>query len=379
MKYRKFGSLDWDVSVLGFGCMRLPTKIGQGGPEIDETEAVRMIRHAIDNGVNYIDTAYFYHQGQSEILVGKALQEGYRDKVKLATKLPMFLVNETADYDKYLNEQLQKLQTDHIDFYLFHGIDKECWVDKVLKLGLLEKAEAARRDGRIRHIGFSFHGDHEDFMYILDGYDKWEFCQIQYNYMDIENQAGLAGLKHAASKGIAVVVMEPLLGGKLASAPAVVAEVFNGAETQRTPAEWAFHWVWSQSEVSVVLSGMSSMEQVEQNLVTADESSVGKMTEADLEMIEKVRAIYKGRAGIPCTACGYCQPCPSGVDIPEMFKLYNEGEIYDSFGTSKFVYNTFIPEKIRASNCTQCAVCEEKCPQGIKISEWIPKVHEKLK
>ncbi len=379
MQYRKFGSLDWNASALGFGCMRLPTVSNPGGPDIDENEAIKMIRHAIDNGVNYIDTAYFYHGGKSEIIVGKALQDGYREKVKLATKLPIFNVKGPEDYDRLLGEQLGKLNTGHIDFYLFHGIDKDAWCNTVLKFGLLEKAEAARKDGRIRHIGFSFHGAHEDFMEIVDGYDKWEFCQIQYNYMDIENQAGTKGLKHAASKGIAIVIMEPLLGGKLAVAPKEVVEIFDGSTKKRTPVEWALHWLWSQPEVSVVLSGMSSMDQVTENLLTADASVAGKLDEDDLDIINRVREVYKSRAGIPCTACGYCQPCPQNVDIPEMFKLYNEGVIYDSFATSRFVYNTFIPEKIRAGQCIQCAICEEKCPQGIKISEWMPKVHEALK
>jgi uncharacterized protein len=377
MQYRKFGNLDWEVSALGIGCMRFPTK---GSPaDINENEAIRMVRHAIDNGVNYVDTAYFYHGGNSEIVVGKALQDGYREKVKLATKLPVGNVKGPEDYDRLLNEQLGKLQTDHIDFYLFHGINRDSWRNKVLKFGLLEKAEAAREDGRIRHIGFSFHGAHEEFMEIIDGYDKWEFCQIQYNYMDIENQAGTKGLKHAASKGIAVVIMEPLLGGKLAGAPKEVEEIFHSSAKKRTPAEWALQWLWNQPEVSVVLSGMSTMDQIVENLYSADNSEVGKLDKEDLDIIDKVRNKYRSRASIPCTACGYCQPCPSNVGIPEMFKLYNEGMTYDSFATSHFAYNTFIPEKVRAKQCVQCALCEEKCPQGIKISEWMPKVHEALK
>ncbi|MDP4091587.1 MAG: aldo/keto reductase [Bacillota bacterium] len=377
MQYRKFGSLDWKASALGVGCMRLPTTVNAAG--IDENEAIRMIRHAIDNGVNYVDTAYFYHGGQSEIVVGKALKDGYREKVKLATKLPMGNVKGVEDYDRLLGEQLGKLQTDHIDFYLFHGINRETWRNKILKFGLLEKAEAARKDGRIRHIGFSFHGACDEFMEIIDGYDKWEFCQIQYNYMDIENQAGTKGLKHAASKGIAVVIMEPLLGGKLANAPKDVADIFENSSKKHTPADWALQWLWNQPEVSVVLSGMSNMDQIVQNLYSADASGVGKMDKNDLDLIGKVREKYKSRAGIPCTACGYCQPCPNNVVIPEMFKLYNEGMIYDSFASSHFVYNTFVPEKNRAGQCVQCAICEDKCPQGIKISEWIPKVHEALK
>lgn len=377
VQYRKFGNLDWEASALGLGCMRLPIK--GSSAEIDENEAIKMIRHAIDNGVNYVDTAYFYHGGNSENVVGKALQEGYRDKVKLATKLPVGNVKGPEDYDRLLGEQLNKLQTDHIDFYLFHGINRESFRNKVLKFNLFEKAEAARADGRIKHIGFSFHGAADEFIEIIDGYDKWEFCQIQYNYMDIENQAGTNGLRYAASKGIAVVIMEPLLGGKLAAAPKDVAEVFESSANKHTPAEWALNWLWNQPEVSVVLSGMSNMEQINENLRSADASGIHKLSQEDLDIIDKVREKYKSRAGIPCTACGYCQPCPNNVVIPEMFKLYNEGMIYDSFASSHFVYNTFIPENIRAKQCVQCAVCEEKCPQGIKISELMPVVHEALK
>ena len=258
MKYRKFGKLDYQISALGFGCMRLPTRDNKPmSADIDEHASIRLIRSAIDRGVNYIDTAYPYHNGNSEIVTGKALSDGYRDKVKLATKSPLWFVNSPGDFDKFLNEQLKKLQTDHIDFYLMHGLDKKKWENTVLKLGLLEKAEAAIKDGRIGNLGFSFHDGHASFKPIVDGYNRWEFCQIQYNYMDTENQAGTEGLRYAAGKGLAVIVMEPLLGGRLSIPPPEVRKVFDKYGDKRSPSQWALQWVWSQSEVTSLLSGMT--------------------------------------------------------------------------------------------------------------------------
>jgi predicted aldo/keto reductase-like oxidoreductase len=380
MQYRNFPGLDWQPSALGFGCMRLPTTDGeQRSIHVDEQETSRMIRHAIDNGVNYLDTAYPYHGGMSEKAVGKALLGGYRDRVKLATKLPLGMVRGADDYDRFLNEQLARLQTDHLDFYLFHGLNRARLHDTVLKYGLLARAEAARRDGRIRHIGFSFHGEGDEFIEVIDAYDQWEFCQIQYNYMDIENQAGTKGLKYAAAKGLGVVVMEPLLGGRLATPPDDVQAVFAGTGSKRSPADWALQWLWDQPEVSLVLSGMSTMEQVVQNLAAADSSGPGLLSAADLQVFDLVREKFKSRAVIPCTSCNYCMPCPNGVDIPRVFKMYNEGIIYGQMDSSRFAYNVFFPEKSRADQCIQCRICEEKCPQSIMISEWMPKAHEALR
>ncbi|MDR3738175.1 MAG: aldo/keto reductase [Terracidiphilus sp.] len=379
MQYRRFGSLDWQASALGFGCMRFPTADGDRmSPNIDEAEALRMVRHAIDNGVNYLDTAYPYHGGQSEIVVGKALGDGYREKVKLATKLPVWLVESGADFDRLLNEQLRKLQTDHIDFYLLHALSRGRWREIVLKHDLLTRAEAALADGRIRHLGFSFHDDYESFEEIADGSDLWSFCQIQLNYMDIENQAGVRGLKLAAAKGLAVVVMEPLMGGRLADPPEDIRAAMREFPVRRTPAEWALQWLWDQPEVSVVLSGMTTMEQVKENLSFADRSRVGAFSEAEQALVAEAREKYRARQVIPCSKCGYCMPCPNGVNIPTNFEYFNFAHLYDNVADARFRYRTFLAEPGRSVSCIACGICEEACPQKIAISEWMPKVSELL-
>ena len=375
MQYRNFGKLDFKVSALGFGCMRLPVSDGDRlSPNIIEDEAIGMIRRAIDGGVNYVDTAYPYHSGQSEVLLGKALLNGYRDKVKLATKLPVWMVESSADFDRLLGEQLQKLQTDHIDFYLLHSLNKSRWHDVVLKHNLLGKAAQALADGRIRHLGFSMHDDYACFEEIVNGSNLWDFCQIQYNYMDIENQAGTRGLKLAASKGLAVVVMEPLLGGRLVDPPKEICETMAALPTRRSPVEWALQWLWDQPEVSVVLSGMSTMEQVEDNLRFAAVSRIGAFGPAEHKLIANVRQQYQARTVVPCTRCGYCMPCPNGVNIPGNFDFFNYAHLFDDVPGGKFKYSVFLSEDQRSGSCIECHECEEKCPQKIPISEWMPKV-----
>jgi predicted aldo/keto reductase-like oxidoreductase len=376
MIYRKFGKMDLQISALGFGCMRLPIIDGKSG-NIDQAEATRMIRYAIDQGVTYVDTAYGYHEKMSEIAVGKALQDGYRQKVSLATKLPVWLVNETADFDRLLNEQLEKLQTDHVDFYLMHSLGHDSW-EKVVKLDLLRCAEAALADGRIRHIGFSFHDNLEAFKQIIDGYEHWDFCQIQYNYMDIENQAGTKGLQYAASKGLGVVVMEPLLGGKLARHIPAVDPIWDTAESKHSPADWALRWLWNQPEVSVVLSGMSLMQQVVENTASAGTSGVGALTAEELAVIGRAREKINQLSPIPCTKCEYCLPCPNGVNIPRNFEVYNEGAMYNDPDNARRAYKQWIKDESKAAQCVQCQECEDKCPQKITISEWMPVVDEVL-
>jgi len=375
MQYRKFGRLDWKVSALGFGCMRFPTK-GDDHSNIDEPEATRMLYYAIDHGVNYLDTAYPYHGGNSEKFLGRVLKGEYREKVRLATKLPSWLIESPEDFDRYLNEQLERLQTEHIDFYLLHGLNEDRW-HKLHALEVLTWAEGAMADGRIGHLGFSFHDDYEVFKEIIDAYDGWTFCQIQYNYMDVEEQAGTKGLKYAASKGLAVVVMEPIRGGRLVNPPPPVQELWDSAPKKRTPADWALQWVWNHPEVSVVLSGMSTMEQVKENVASAEVSGPNKLTEEELALIARVRERYRELCPIPCTKCEYCMPCPNGVNIPRNFEIFNEGVMYNRIEDARRMYER-LPEEERASACVQCLQCEELCPQQIPISEWMVRVHEVL-
>jgi predicted aldo/keto reductase-like oxidoreductase len=376
MLYRKFGKLDWKPSALGFGAMRLPTIEGDSA-QIDEPLATRMVRYAIDHGVNYVDTAYPYHSGNSERFLSRALQDGYRERVKLATKLPMWQVEATEDFDRYLDEQLEKLQTDHIDFYLFHGLRKERW-DAVRKLNILEEAEAAVADGRVRHLGFSFHDEFEVFKDIIDGYDGWTMCQIQYNYMDEEHQAGTEGLKYAAEKGLAVVVMEPIRGGRLSgSPPQAILDLWATAPTERSPAEWALQWVWNHPEVSLVLSGMSTMAHVEENVRSAGRSGPDMLSQEELELIGRVRDTYRDLCPVPCTKCEYCLPCPSGVNIPRIFEIFNEAMMYNEMRSARRMYN-WLKEEERADQCEECGQCMELCPQNIPISDWLKKADELL-
>lgn len=376
MQYRTFGKLDWKPSALGFGAMRLPV-IDDDPSKIDEPEATRMVRYAIDHGVNYVDTAYPYHRQNSETFLGRALQDGYRERIKLATKLPSWLIEKEEDFDRYLGEQLERLQTEHIDFYLLHSLGEKHW-PQVRDHGVLPWAEKALADGRIRHLGFSFHDKYEVFQEIVDASDLWTFCQIQYNYMDIEEQAGTKGLKYAADKGLAVVIMEPIRGGMLAgNVPPSIQALWDSAPVKRTPAEWALQWVWNQPEVSLLLSGMSTMEQVEENVASAGRSGAGTLTGEELALVDRVREAYRELCAIPCTACEYCLPCPSGVNIPGIFEIYNDLLMYGDEQRAKMFYS-WIDEKERADLCIECGECLEKCPQHIEIPDWLKKVHEVL-
>jgi hypothetical protein len=370
MQYRQFGKLNIAISALGFGLMRLPA-IDNDNSKIDEAEAIRMIRYAIDNGVNYIDTAWPYHGGNSEIVAGKALKDGYREKTFLATKLPTWLINEKEDMDKYLNEQLKKLQTDYIDFYLLHALDKSKW-ENMKKVDALSWAEKKKQEGKIRYIGFSFHDEYPVFQEIVDYYDKWDFCQIQYNYMDIDVQVGENGLKHAASKGLGVVIMEPIRGGRLANPPKAVQDIWDTAKVKRTPAEWALQWLWNQPEVSVVLSGMSTFEQLKENIESAKRSGINTLTKEELEIVNKVRNKYKELSPIACTGCNYCMPCPNGVNIPRNFGLYNEAHMYNTYEANRRDYENLGDAK--ASSCIECGTCESVCPQHLTIIDYLKEV-----
>lgn len=375
MEYREFDGLDWKVSALGFGCMRFPT-LGDDRSNIDGPEAEKMIHYAIHHGVNYLDSGYNYHGGASEEFLGRALKGGYREQVRLATKMPCPEVEEHSDFERIFSEQLERLQTDHIDFYLLHGLRKERW-DKMRELDYFSWAEEAVDDGRIGHLGFSFHDDFDVFKEIVDGYDNWTFCQIQYNYMDVQNQAGTKGLKYAASKGLAVVIMEPLLGGKLVNPPEKVQEIWDSAPRERTPADWALQWLWNQPEVSVVLSGMSTMQQVRENVASADASAVGSLSQEELEVIARVREQYEGLSPIPCTGCEYCLPCPNDLNIPRLLDMLNQSVMYNALDDMRRRYDR-MSEEDRASACVQCRECEEACPQQISISEWMVHIDEVL-
>jgi hypothetical protein len=376
MEYRPFGKLGFPVSVLGFGCMRLPTF---DGGAIDEAQATRMLHYALDHGVNYLDTAYPYHGGESERFLGRALQGGLRQRVTLATKLPARMVEEADDFDRLFDEQLERLQTDHVDVYLLHGLRKPRW-ELVYNLGVLDWAERALADGRIGAIGFSFHDTYDTFRQIVDAYDGWHVCQIQYNYMHEDYQAGVSGLRYAAERGMAVVVMEPVMGGRLANPPDAVRRLWAGAPVQRSAVEWALQWVWNQPEVTVALSGMSAMAHMEENVACAGRAGVGLLTADELALIGRVRETYNELAASPCTACGYCMPCPQGVDIPRNFELLNTGVMY-SMEDARRRYGRLRPDqdaRILASSCIQCRECEAKCPQDILIGDWMPYVHEVL-
>lgn len=373
MQYRRFGRLDWQVSALGFGAMRLPVIGGDRGA-IDETTALAMVRHAFDHGVNYIDTAYPYHDGQSERFVGRALQDGYRATVKLATKMPIRLVDSARDLDRIFTDQLAKLQTDHIDFYLFHGVNRDRW-QRMLEVDALDWAEKEQASGRIGALGFSFHDTFEVFQKVIDGYDRWAFCQIQYNYVDSESSPrtpGTRGLQYAAAKGLAVVVMEGIQGGNLAvTPPAAIQALWDTAATPRTPAEWALQWLWNQPEVSVVLSGMSTLQQVTENLASASRSPPHSLSLDELRLISRVRSTMLDYGFIGCTGCRYCQPCPQGVAIPDIFALYNAyyTKQDDASRQQELLaeYQTTIGPDRGAGRCVQCGACEAECPQRLPI------------
>jgi len=376
MLFRKMKKADPELSILGFGCMRLPTK--ENG-QIDEDQAASMLRYAIDHGVNYVDTAYPYHNGESEPVVGRALTGGYREKVHLATKLPSWLIKSREDMDKYLDEQLVRLRTDTIDFYLVHGLNRPFW-ENLSALGVTDFLTDALADGRIRYAGFSFHDNTTLFKEIVKSYD-WTFAQIQYNFMDEHYQAGTEGLKYAAKKGLGIVVMEPIRGGLLARDLAGISKIWKKAKVQHPPAEWALRWVWNHPEVTVVLSGMSTPEQVSQNVAVAKSGFSDSLSRTELSLFGKVRKELEKRITIPCTGCKYCVPCPHGVSIPECFEFYTRGHMYEDEEQTRQIYSMFLGGFFDgtphyASLCQECGECEEKCPQSLPIRDHLKEVGE---
>ena len=381
MLYRKMPKNDDELSILGFGCMRLP--VNKDG-SIDNKRAIDQIRLAIDQGVNYLDTAWPYHSGESEPFLGQALEDGYREKVKIATKLPSWMVKSRSDMDYFLNKQLEKLRTDHIDYYLLHALNGKSW-DKLKGFGVAEFLNQAVADGRIVNAGFSFHGLAEDFIRIIDEY-PWLFCQIQYNFLDRENQAGLAGLRYAASKKMGVVVMEPLRGGNigLPVAPPAVEKIWNQAEKKRTPVEWALRWIWNHPEVTTVLSGMNQEAHIEENLAIANDGEPGSLTASELKLVKQVVHKYQELMKVACTGCGYCMPCPEGVMIPAIFEVYNKMHMFGDETAARSSYALRMSGEISgqkpgfASQCVECGECMEKCPQQLEIIDYLAAACEEM-
>lgn len=378
MEYRLFDKIGKPVSLFGIGCMRFPSIKAGDKDVVDEAEAIRMIRHGIDHGVNYIDTAYPYHDGQSETIVGKALKDGYRKKTFLATKSPVWRVKEYSDLERLLDEQLRKLDTDTIDFYLLHALNRDRW-NKLQSLNVMDFMEKAKKQGKIRYICFSFHDSFEAFREIIDGYD-WDMCQIQMNIMDMYEQATVEGLKYAGSKNIPVVIMEPLKGGKLAtSGNDDIRAIWNRADVKRTPVEWAFRWLYNFPQVMTILSGVSTMEQLQDNLRIFADAKAGSMSEHELALVDQVREVYLNRTVVPCTGCEYCLPCPQGVRIPGVFTLVNESAMFDDAHGPRNHYREFyIPGKTDASQCVECGQCEAACPQQIPIIGKLKESHRFL-
>lgn len=360
------------LSILGFGCMRLPS---------DETKAVNIIHEAIENGVNYFDTAYIYQAGKNETLLGKALAGEYRERVKIATKLPPYMVNSLNSAKKILLTQLSRLQTDYIDYYLIHMLTDKAMFDKMLSLGVMEWLEEEKRKGTIKNIGFSFHGSKFDFELIVKAYE-WDFCQIQYNYLDENNQATKSGLMLAYSLGIPVIIMEPLRGGKLVNnLPQNVIKAFNSYDEDRSPAEWALRWIWNHKEVNVVLSGMNSIEQLYENIRIASDAEADSFTMEELEIFEEVKMIMAEKTKVPCTACGYCMPCPHGVNIPGCFSSYNDKYLLEDKMHRFKYYQTlggFSAKPAFASQCKDCGKCEIHCPQKIEIRKQLKTVSREM-
>lgn len=379
MQYRNLVKNSDKLSVLGYGCMRLPTKNGR----IDEKKAEEQLLYAFNQGVNYYDTAYPYHAGRSEVMLGKFINKhNLRDKIYIADKLPAFLVNKSEQIQKYFDTQLKRLNTDYIDYYLMHSLTSlQSW-EKLKKLGIVDFIREKKASGQIRHIGFSFHGRQEDFIKILNDYD-WEFCQIQFNYLDEYNQAGLAGLKKAYEKGIGVVIMEPLRGGNLAvKAPDKVIAKFTEYSEKRSAAYWALRWVWNHKEVGVVLSGMNVDEHIEENIKVANLTTPDSMSEEEIKIIDEIKEIYRSLMKVPCTGCNYCMPCPYGVEIPSIFSEYNSKYFFGGrmaqLQYASRVLGALGISKSGADLCTACRKCEKHCPQNIEIRKELKNAHKEL-
>lgn len=377
MIYRRFGQTGIQLSQLGFGAMRFPITEEYEPSKIDEVRATEMLHYAIDHGVNIVDNAYPYHRQASETFLGRALRGGFRQKVHLSTKLPVWLVKSKDDPMKYFEEQLQRLQTDVVDLYLLHGLNRDGW-KTVREHDVLEFLDNVLRAGKIRYAGFSFHDELPLFKEIVDAY-PWTFCLIQLNYVDDEEQAGVKGLEYAHKKGLAIMVMEPLRGGKLANrVPAEVLAEIQRSQWRQTPAQFALRWLWNRPEVCCVLSGMSTLEQVKENVAFAGTDHMGTLTAEELQLYARAKEIYRSRTKVNCTQCGYCLPCAQKVAIPYILELYNDACVFDAAADSRWAYRVFVKPENRADQCTECGECEDKCPQHIPIADTLKEAHEML-
>ena len=375
MKYRNFGKLGIQGSAFGLGCMRF-NGAASGDSIIDEEKAISLIRRAIDGGVTYMDTAYVYLDRTSEIVLGKALQDGYREKVTIATKMPAEHVHNREEMQALLDEELEKLQTDHIDFYLMHGIDKEKW-EYFKSIGAPQFFDDMKKAGKIRYKCFSFHAPYEEFEYIIKDYD-WDMVQIQYNFMNEDYQAGTKGLELAGSLGIPVVIMEGLLGGRLAKAPDNVQALYDAFPVKRSPVEWAFRWLCNHPQIATVLSGCNEEAQIDDNLRIFDTVEPGIMPEEELQLMSDVRDAYLSRMRIGCTGCRYCMPCPNGVNIPGIFAAWNDVSLYSADPAQHFGLNMIRKNGEGADNCVACGACEAACPQHLSIIDALQEAWKEM-
>lgn len=371
MDYRIVGKTNVSASLLGYGCMRFPTT---ADGEIDEVKAEKLLDTAYENGVNYFDTAYYYHSGKSEPFVGKVLSKYDRGSYYIADKLPHWPVKTLDNAKRIFNKQLERLQTDYIDFYLLHSLDKAAW-KRLSELGVPEYCESLKAEGKIKFFGFSFHDDYEVFEEILTS-RAWDFCQIQLNYMDTEHQAGMKGYELAEKMGIPVIIMEPLKGGKLATLPEDLTEELKKHNPDASVASWGFRWVAGLPNVKVVLSGMTTMEQLEDNLKTF--SGFKPLTEEEQQIVASLPEKIKRKVNNECTNCKYCMPCPSGVDIPKNFRVWNEYGMFRNKQAIAWQWENEIDEDEKASNCVACGQCEEACPQHIRIIEDLSRLQKEL-
>ena len=371
MEKRKLEKLGIETSLLGYGCMRFPTN-AEG--KIDRKKAFALLDKAIAGGVNYIDTAYPYHNGESELVVGEALKKYDRKSLYLATKLPVWFVNTIEDVDRLFYEQLEKLQVDYIDFYLMHAMNGDNF-QKMADLGVVKRLEELKEEGKIKYLGFSFHDGYEAFEKILN-YRDWDFCQIQLNYMDTNEQAGMKGYALTEEKGVPLIIMEPVKGGSLACFAEDIMDKFHSLDANASAASYALRFVGSLPNVKVVLSGMTTMEQLTDNLNTFTDFC--PLNEKEKETIEDIVKLINSRVQNGCTGCRYCMPCPAGVNIPENFRAWNTYHMYQNYNVVSWKWEKELGEKAQAKNCIQCGKCEKACPQKLSIREDLKKVQADL-